>query len=455
MRRAFYSIVVLLTALVLPAEAARKLALVIGINNYREVPKLEKAVGDAQAIAQTLAGMGFEVSTALDMDRRGLNLSLSKLYASISPGDTVLIHYSGHGIQIDSENYLLPADIPAPEDGNIELLKSESLRLLTMVDTLTMKGAGASILIIDACRDNPFATGGKRSIGGTRGLANMATTKGTFIMYSAGPGQSALDRLGEKDTADTSVYTRVLLSKLAQPGVKLRDIAASVRSQVEVMGKTVDHDQSPAYYDDLPEDFSLAPTPAQPEGQQQAVYVPPKVIAPPQTTTPDKTDEARNAWEAVKDQSTPAPFDMVANRYAGTLYGDLAAARAKELRDSAKRAATDRVKEASRQVEEQPEPPPIRVKPKPRPVPQQASGNLQWGVIVGSFPKSETSKARSRLKQARAQGFDAQLINTDDYGQLSPGLYAVVIGADSRSAALGLASDVQNYFGDAYAKQLQ
>jgi Caspase domain len=456
MRRTFFATLILLTAFACPAEAARKLALVIGINNYKEVPKLEKAVGDAEAIGQALAGLGFEVSTALDVDRRGLNLALSKLYASIEPGDTVLVQYSGHGVQIESDNYLLPADVPAPEDGNADLLKSESLRLNTLVDTLTAKGAAATILIIDACRDNPFATTGKRSIGGTRGLANIATEKGTFIMYSAGVGQSALDNLGESDAVKTSVYTRVLVTRLSQSGLKLRDLAASVRADVEQMGKSIGHDQRPAYYDDLPADFSLSPAGDQPVVQQQAVYVPPKVVAPPPVVKSDNADEARQAWEAVKDQNSPAPFDIVAKRYAGTFYGDLAASRANELRDTATRSARDKMKQAVIQPDEQPAPPPLRKKPRPQPQPElQSSGNFDWAVIVGSYPRSETSKARAKLKAARAQGFDAQMINTDHYDRLTPGLYAVVIAASSRNSALTLASDVQNYFGDAYAKQLQ
>lgn len=449
MRRAFFATLILFSAFACPAEAARKLALVIGINNYKEVPKLEKAVGDAEAIGHALSGLGFQVTTALDMDRRNLNLALSKLYASIEPGDTVLVHYSGHGIQIENDNYLLPADVPAPEDGNAELLKSESLRLLTLVDTLNQKGAGATILIIDACRDNPFAKGGKRSIGGTRGLANVSTTKGTFIMYSAGAGQSALDRLDDNDQSGTSVYTRVLVSRLADPAMKLRDLAASVRDEVEQMGKSVGHDQRPAYYDDLSADFSLSTA-----SNQQAVYIPPKVVSSLPVTKSDNADEARQAWEAVKDQNSPAPFDIVAKRYAGTFYGDLAASRAQELRDTATRSAKDKMKQALIQPDEDPAPPPVRKKPRPQPE-LQSSGNFGWAVIVGSYPRSETSKARAKLKAARAQGFDAQMINTDHYDRLTPGLYAVVIGAGSRSSALSLASDVQNYFGDAYAKQLQ
>jgi hypothetical protein len=151
----------------------------------------------------------------------------------------------------------------------------------------------------------------------------------------------------------------------------------------------------------------------------------------------------------VKDLSSPAAFDAVAKRYAGTLYADLAVARARELRDATKREAADRAKQTA--VDNQPEPPPVRKQTQT----SRANANLQWGVILGSFQKSETSKARSRLKAARAQGYDAQLINTDDYGRLTPGLYAVVIGAPSRSEALNLAAEAQSIFGDAYAKQLQ
>jgi uncharacterized caspase-like protein len=447
MRRLLLLATLLLAAFSLPAEAARKLALVIGINNYREVPKLEKAVGDAQAMGEALSRIGFQVTTALDMDRRGLNLALSKLYASIEPGDTVLVHYSGHGIQLGGENFLLPADVPAPDDGNAELLKSESLSLLTLIDTISGKGAGATILIVDACRDNPFAKTGQRSIGATRGLANVSTAKGTFVMYSAGVGQTALDRLGDSDTEPTSVYTRVLASRLAQPGIKLRDLAASVRDDVAQMGMTVGHEQRPAYYDDLAEDFTLAPgaIKADVETPVQTIVQTPKITA---QTPAVNSDEARLAWETVKDLTSPKAFDAVAKRYAGTLYADLAAARAQELRDAAKTQAKDRAKQAS-----------LEILPDDTPVQKQqstrSSGNLRWGVFLGSYQKSETSKARARLKAARAQGYDAQLINTDDYGTLTPGLYAVVIGAQSRGDAINLAAEAQTYFVDAYAKQLQ
>jgi Caspase domain/Bacterial SH3 domain len=300
------------------ACAQKRLALVIGINDYKEVPKLEKAVGDATAIGQKLSTLGFQVTTALNLDRRQLNQALSKLYSAIEPGDTVLVHYSGHGVELQGENYLLPADVPAPTDNGSELLKSESLALNTLVETLEEKGAGVRILIIDACRDNPFGKGGKRSIGGTRGLANVAASKGTFIMYSAGAGQAALDRLGDADTDPTSVYTRVLLARLGAPGVKLRDLAASIRDDVETMGKTVGHEQRPAYYDDLPENFVLAPGAAGVTAAQTAVFVPPSVVSPAPEAAPTLGEEQAfklaqsietiDAWNAFLAQYPDGPY---------------------------------------------------------------------------------------------------------------------------------------------------
>jgi Caspase domain/Bacterial SH3 domain len=371
---ALFVVVALLPLLSAPVWAEKRLALVIGNNDYAEIPKLEKAVGDAEAIGRTLSGLGYQVTTALNLDRRKLNQALSKLYASIEPGDTVLVHYSGHGVQIENDNYLLPTDVPAPDDGNVELLKSESIRLLTLVDTLGEKGAGARILIIDACRDNPFAAGGKRSIGGTRGLANVATDKGTFIMYSAGAGQSALDRLGDSDPETTSVYTRVLLSRLANPSVKLRDLAASVRDEVEKMGKSVGHEQRPAYYDDLPADFALSASGAavQPE---PAVYVPPKVVAP-ETPKPTLTED--NAYKMAEGINTIDGWNVFLNQYPDGSYTPYA----KAAREKLVGAAMKPKKQASLDVPEKP------AQKAPAPT-KSADGCRKFGKVRGLDPNGD------------------------------------------------------------------
>jgi hypothetical protein len=337
--------------------AAKRLALVIGNNDYKEVPKLEKAVGDATAIGQKLAAMGFDVTTAFNLDRRNLNQALSKLYGKIEPGDTVLVQYSGHGVEIAGQNYLLPTDIPLPTDGGTELLKSEAFPLNTLVQTLEDKGAGARILIIDACRDNPFAGSGTRGLGGTRGLANVATSKGTFIMYSAGAGQAALDRLGDSDTTPTSVYTRVLLARLDQPGMKLRDLAASIRDDVEQLGKTIGHEQRPAYYDDLPENFALAPDGQTVAPTQTAVYVPPAVIAP----APPSGLSEQDAYKLAEAINTVAGWNVFLEQYPAGVYAPYA----KAAREKMVKVSVAKPKPVAPTVE--PDQPATKSVPKPAP----------------------------------------------------------------------------------------
>ena len=353
--------------------AAKRLALVIGNNNYNEVPKLEKAVGDATAIGQKLAAMGFDVTTAFDLDRRNLNQALSKLYGKIEPGDTVLIQYSGHGVEIAGQNYLLPTDIPLPTDGGTELLRSEALSLTTLVETLENKGASARILIIDACRDNPFAASGTRGLGGTRGLANVATSKGTFIMYSAGSGEAALDRLGDTDATPTSVYTRVLLAKIDQPGLKLRDLAASIKHDVEQMGKSIGHEQRPAYYDDLPENFALLPDGEAAAPAEPAVYVPPVVVAP--APAPSGLSE-QDAYKLAEGINTVAGWNVFLEQYPAGVYTPYAkAAREKMVKASVvkpKPAAPDPDQQATKSV--------------PRPAPDACS---RFGKVRGLDPNGD------------------------------------------------------------------
>lgn len=252
--------VLLLIVLAAPtAMAERRLALVIGIDDYQEVPTLKKAVGDAQAVAAALEKIGFAVTLATDTDRRSLNRSLAEFERALGPGDTALVHYSGHGVEIDGENYLLPADIPRPRSGNRNFVKDETIGLTAILGRLRDTGAATRIVIVDACRDNPFAEVGVRAVGGSRGLSRVEAPKGTFVLYSAGYGQLALDRLGDQDPEPTSVFTRVLLRHIAVEGREITDIAKDVRAEVSTLAAKVGHDQFPAYYDELAGRFVLLP----------------------------------------------------------------------------------------------------------------------------------------------------------------------------------------------------
>ncbi|MBC8013077.1 MAG: caspase family protein, partial [Methyloceanibacter sp.] len=242
-----------------PAEAAKRVALVIGNNDYENVPKLLKAVNDAAAISKELAKLGFEVVTAQDVGRRAMSRALVELEGKIGPGDTALVYFAGHGFAVDGTNYLLPVDVPPAGPGEEGLVKDASFAATGLSDRLQEKGAGTVILILDACRDNPFALKGKRAIGMTRGLTRMDPAEGMFVLFSAGQGQSALDRLSETDANPNSVFTRTLLTEMETPGQSMVQIAKKTQAKVRELAAKVDHVQVPAYYDQIVGDLYLTP----------------------------------------------------------------------------------------------------------------------------------------------------------------------------------------------------
>jgi uncharacterized protein len=250
---ALLAAVALLSAAGGSAFAERRRALVIGIDHYANLNPLKKAAGDARSMKAALEALDFEVEPLLpDPDRRALNLAVFAFTKKIEPGDVALIHFSGHGVAIDGENFLLPSDVPHPNVSDREMLKSESLALTSLIQRVRQSGARTLIFIIDACRDNPYANA-DRSLG-PRGLAMIQPPRGAggiFIMYSAGYGQTAADRLSDRDPEPTSVYTRALLKKIKTEGKALTDLAREVREDVEALAATAGHEQRPAYYDEL------------------------------------------------------------------------------------------------------------------------------------------------------------------------------------------------------------
>ncbi len=242
-----------------PAEAGKRVALVVGNNAYENVPALQKAVNDADAIAGELAKLGFEVVKAENVGRRAMSRALVDLENKVQSGDTVLFYFAGHGFAIDGTNYLLAVDVPATGPGEEGLVRDAGFAATGLSDQFQAKGAATVILILDACRDNPFAIKGKRSLGLTRGLARMDPAEGMFVLFSAGQEQSALDRLSDTDADPNSVFTRTLLVELARPGLSMVQIAKETQTKVRALAAKVDHEQTPAYYDQIIGDLYLAP----------------------------------------------------------------------------------------------------------------------------------------------------------------------------------------------------
>ncbi|MEZ5925412.1 MAG: caspase family protein [Hyphomicrobiaceae bacterium] len=238
------------TAIEARAEV-RRVALVIGNDTYENVASLQKARNDARAMAEALKGLGFDVVEAEDLGRRAISRAVLELEKRINPGDVALFYYAGHGFAIEGRNYLLPVDIPAPEPGEEAIVQDEAFVADDLADRLRQAGASTAILVLDACRDNPFASSGKRSLAGTRGLARMSPSEGVFVLFSAGLNQAALDRLSDSDANPNSVFTRTLLDELKAPGKTIVEIAKQTQVKVRALAAKVGHEQAPAYYDQI------------------------------------------------------------------------------------------------------------------------------------------------------------------------------------------------------------
>jgi hypothetical protein len=191
-----------------------------------------------------------------------MSARLAEFIGRLDPGDTATVYYAGHGVEIDGENYLLPTDIPAPENGGADFIKLESFSLSELLDGIRGTGARTVLVFLDACRNNPFEEARGRNIGTSRGLGRVAAPQGTFVIFSAGAGQTALDSLDAEDRDPNSVFTRLLLPKLTEPGLELRTLVAQLRIEVRDLARTQSHDQFPAYYDELLGDFYFAAAPA-------------------------------------------------------------------------------------------------------------------------------------------------------------------------------------------------
>src|SRR5277367_6380480 len=253
------------------ALAEKRLALVIGNDAYQHIDALQKARADAKSHAALLREKGFSVEDRYDLGFVDMQGAVAEFVEKIEPGDTAVFVYSGHGWSDGAHNYLVGVD--APERASQERLSRLSLPIRNgangVLDDFERKGAALKVAIIDACRDNPFQPPpGQRGYGLSRGLRPEGV-QGSFIIYSAGEGQSALDRLTETDADPNSVFTRAFLP-LLRADLPLLDAIKASQAKTHALAASADHDQTPAYYDEVLGEACLsaacraAVTPAQP-----------------------------------------------------------------------------------------------------------------------------------------------------------------------------------------------
>mgnify|MGYP001408489866 FL=1 len=241
------------------AGTGKRRALVIGNDAYEALAPLQKAVADADSVAKTLSGLGFEVTSADNLARDPFDETLEAFYRSLEENDVALIFYSGHGLASEGSNFLLPVDMPMLEPDEGRKLKREAVDAGEILGRLSERGVGLALVVLDACRDDPFARDGTKGGMSLKGLARMQPQKGMFVLYSAGVGQKALDRLGPDDGEPNSVFTRKFMPILSTPGLPLVDIAKRTQVEVQALARKVHHTQEPAYYDQVVGQYYFQP----------------------------------------------------------------------------------------------------------------------------------------------------------------------------------------------------
>lgn len=257
----FLLFIVLSVFIAAPASAAKR-AFVLGNASYEELSDLRNTHADARAYADVFGELGYDVSFFTDLTLDETEEVFEAFLDQVMPGDEIVFVYSGHGWSDGGTNYLIPVD--APKQGRDRRLKRNSLPLRNglngVMDAFEAAGASLTVAIIDACRNNPFdPTPGTKSAGLRRGLAPVQAATGTFVIYSAGEGQEALDRLPDDPKGETlSVFTRSFIPHL-KSGVSLERAISKAQVETAALAAQVHgHQQHPAYYDQTLGDTCLA-----------------------------------------------------------------------------------------------------------------------------------------------------------------------------------------------------
>jgi len=254
----------------LPAHAAR-LALVIGNKDYK-VGALKNPVNDAQAMSQTLTELGFAVTTVKNLRRDDIGRTVDGFASRIKAGDDVVVFYAGHGVQVKGVNYLPAVDANIAVESDVAL---NSLNLNQLLDRLDEAKSGVRLLLIDACRDNPYSRSFRS---GSRGLARVeGAPSGTLMHFATRPGGVAAD-----GSAANGLYTSELLKHLKTPGLSVESMLKRVAAGVK---QASSGDQQPWTEGALDGEFYFAPAgnaPAPPPVQIASVQPEPVVPSAPQ-----------------------------------------------------------------------------------------------------------------------------------------------------------------------------
>lgn len=295
--------VMLIAASLSPALAEKRVALVIGNSAYQHAIPLKNPKNDANAIADALSQLDFEVLKGIDLTHRQFGRTVAKFRRALVGSDVALFFYAGHGMQVHGRNFLVPVDAQLESDDSLDF---EAVRLRTVLK-LMETAPRTNLVFLDACRDNPLARNLARNLGTRsnvvgRGFAREETGLGTMIAFATQPGNVALD-----GTTDHSPFTNALLKHIATPGQDIANLMRRVR--VDVVNATSSQ-QVPWNHSSLMAPFVFNTKPKQ----------------------VDRTERQElSFWESVQAQGSKSGFQDYLKRYPKGEFATLARIRLAEL----------------------------------------------------------------------------------------------------------------------------
>jgi uncharacterized caspase-like protein len=290
-----------------PALAEKRVALVLGNSAYQNAPPLANPINDGAAVAATLKAAGFDfVDSRHDLSALEVRRALRDFADRARDADIAIVYYAGHGIEVDGTNYLIPVDARLERDSDVYDEAFSLDRVLLAIEPAKQ----LRLVILDACRDNPFAKTMKRTLASRavgQGLAKVEpTSPNTLIAYSAKAGSTALD--GDKN----SPFTAALVRHIATPGLDVRKAFGFVRDDVL---KNTSYKQEPYVYGSLGgDDVPLVPAPAKPAPSASV----------PSTPAPNPQAEARRDYELAIQIGNKDALKAFLVQYPDGFYASLA-----------------------------------------------------------------------------------------------------------------------------------
>src|SRR6266550_3634209 len=312
-----------------PALAEKRVALVLGNSTYQNAPPLTNPINDGAVMAATFKSAGFDVVVSrYDLSAAETRRALRDFEDRARDADVAVVYYAGHGMEVDGTNYLIPVDAKLERDTDIYDEAFPLDRILIAVEPAKQ----LRLVILDACRDNPFARNMKhslasRSIG--RGLAKIEpTSPNTLIAYSAKAGSTAQDGAGKN-----SPFTTALAQHLTTPGLDVRKAFGFVRDDVL---KTTGNRQEPFVYGSLGgDDVPLVPAPAKVE---------------PPASAPNPQAEARRDYELALQIGNKSAMSAFLAQYPNGFYASLAKLQLEKFAtEEARVAATEKARLAEQE----------------------------------------------------------------------------------------------------------